>query len=499
MTVQEDLKLNARINLAIIIASVCIFIFCQYQKLYYTPDDTFIYLQYSKNFASGNGFAFNKGEPSFGVTSPLWAVILSIPFVIGADPFWFAKFLDLLIFVLAVYVFFRFTGFFFEKNSVFRILALFIFIINPWVLRSSFTGMETSLGMLMVLLLVYLYYAKRRSLLFLLAGPAMLVRPELFLLVVILLFFAYRELKKENRIAWLNTFANIGLLSLTVVPFLIYSFFVFGTIISNSNTGKSIISTDFGILFSNTKEILRILFFLAPVEFMFAIILLLSKKTRDMIGELLPVLVWILALPLLYISATSAVMARYFLIIYPFIAFISAKFLSSVRVKPKVVLVCALIVFLSYSQFIFFSFVKPYTDGFTEGITQCLQPIGSWLNQNTAPGSRILVNDVGVIGFYADRYIIDAAALINRDLKLNRKILSVPNTEKEYPHIMLNFIQADYLIEKDTISGIRLDSVYDYRLTPLKSFVFPRMWVLDPNPKYYTIYKLTRKNPGFIR
>jgi hypothetical protein len=102
---------------------------------------------------------------------------------------------------------------------------------------------------------------------------------------------------------------------------------------------------------------------------------------------------------------------------------------------------------------------------------------------------------VGAIGFYTNKYIIDAAALINRDLELNRKILSVPNYEKENPHLMLNFIRTDYLVEKDTAANFTKRVAGNFELVPLKSFVFRQMWVLDPRPQYFTIYKVNRLNP----
>jgi len=38
-------------------------------------DDTFIYMEYVDNALSGNGFVFNEGEKSYGVTSPLWTFL----------------------------------------------------------------------------------------------------------------------------------------------------------------------------------------------------------------------------------------------------------------------------------------------------------------------------------------------------------------------------------------------------------------------------------------
>lgn len=45
--------------------------------------DPTIYLVYARNFAAGQLFEFNQGTFSSGVASPLWTVVLSLPFVVG--------------------------------------------------------------------------------------------------------------------------------------------------------------------------------------------------------------------------------------------------------------------------------------------------------------------------------------------------------------------------------------------------------------------------------
>jgi hypothetical protein len=45
--------------------------------------DPSIYLSYSRNFADGHIFEFNPGEFSSGSTSPLWAAILALPYLLG--------------------------------------------------------------------------------------------------------------------------------------------------------------------------------------------------------------------------------------------------------------------------------------------------------------------------------------------------------------------------------------------------------------------------------
>ena len=46
--------------------------------------DSAIYLSYARNIAHGDFFSFNPHQFSSGSTSPLWAVVMSVPFVFGA-------------------------------------------------------------------------------------------------------------------------------------------------------------------------------------------------------------------------------------------------------------------------------------------------------------------------------------------------------------------------------------------------------------------------------
>src|SRR5688572_6774846 len=120
-----------------IIIAFIVFFTDTLQKLEYSPDDTFIYLQYAKNISAGSGFAFNSHEPSYGVTSPLWVLLLTIPYFLGFDGFWFAKSLDLICGLLSIAVFFRLTGKFFKKENLLRYLGVGVLIMNPWFIQSE--------------------------------------------------------------------------------------------------------------------------------------------------------------------------------------------------------------------------------------------------------------------------------------------------------------------------------------------------------------------------
>ena len=57
----------------------------------YTMDDAFISLRYARHLATGEGLAFNAGEPLEGYTNFLWTVMLAIPHLGGWDAELFAK------------------------------------------------------------------------------------------------------------------------------------------------------------------------------------------------------------------------------------------------------------------------------------------------------------------------------------------------------------------------------------------------------------------------
>lgn len=62
---------------------------------HYTPDDTYIYLQYGRNIARGEGISFNAGTPSYGMTGPLWGFLIAAGTKLSLDPYIVAKTLDI--------------------------------------------------------------------------------------------------------------------------------------------------------------------------------------------------------------------------------------------------------------------------------------------------------------------------------------------------------------------------------------------------------------------
>jgi len=476
----------------VIALPVLIFLICLAQKTLYSPDDTYIYLQYAKNIASGNGFSFNPGEQSYGVTSPLWVIILTLPNLLGISAFWFAKFADLACALTSIFLFYRLACIFF-KDEIVAAASAAVFTLNAWFVRWSFTGMETSFAVLLVVYIFLLYFRGRYSLMFFMLGLFYLTRPEGFILsIVIFVVVVYKSIKSEE----FNAFVLGKFILFTAIPvlaFLIFAEKSFDTFVPNTALGKSTLTLSPVIFIEQVKEITKTLAGAGLVEIllsMLTIAFIIIK--RDFFG-LKPFLFWILSLALLYIITDADIISRYLLIISPFLVIIG---LTSVSITPKkrnLILTFVMIASVFYSQFIFYKFVKPSTDDFTEGMNQCLIPEGKWLNENTPENSQILVNDVGAIGYYSHRYIIDAAALINRDLELNRRIMSTPLEDRLVTHRLLNFIKADYVIDRDSTDIFKPMEFEKFSLKPELMKKFPSLGISDSSPRYFKIYKVSNK------
>lgn len=476
----------------VIALPVLIFFTFLAQKPLYSPDDTYIYLQYAKNIASGLGFSFNPGEQSYGVTSPLWVIILTLPNLLGINAFWFAKFADLVCALTSIFLFYRLACIFFKDELVASAGAA-VFTLNAWFVRWSFTGMETSFAVLLVVYIFLLYYRDRYSLMFFMLGLFYLTRPEGFILsVVMFVAVAYKSIKTGKFKA--VVFGKYVLFTaVPVLTFLVYAKMSFGTFVPNTALGKSTLTLNPAIFIGQFIEITKTLAGAGLIEILLSIITIALVIIKRNFFGLKTFLLWIFSLAMLYIVTDADIISRYLLIVSPFVAIIG---LTSVSITPKkrnLILTVVLIASVFYSQFIFYKFVKPSTDDFTEGMEQCLIPEGKWLKENTTENAKILVNDVGAIGYYSKRYVIDAAALVNRDLELNRKIMSTPLEERLVTHRLLNFIKADYVIDRDSTDIFVPIEFEKYSLKPELMKKFPSLGISDSSPRYFKIYKVSNK------
>ncbi len=80
-------RMNTWMSIGIAAAAVCLASWLVARALGAgLVDDSFIFLRYAENFASGQGPVFNPGERVEGYSSPLWMMLLTIVTACGLDP-----------------------------------------------------------------------------------------------------------------------------------------------------------------------------------------------------------------------------------------------------------------------------------------------------------------------------------------------------------------------------------------------------------------------------
>jgi len=123
-------------------------------------DDTYIFFRYAQNVSGGHGFVFNAGEmPGEGFTSWLWLLILSFTNLLGLAPILTSKVLGLMCLLSASFFFYLTISRLFKNNTSAKISAVILtaaFCFNYRMIAHSVSGMETSLYVLAVTILLYI-------------------------------------------------------------------------------------------------------------------------------------------------------------------------------------------------------------------------------------------------------------------------------------------------------------------------------------------------------
>lgn len=211
-------------NLIYITVSILILIIGIFLEDDYLGDPSIYYI-YSKNIAEGFFLNFNKGEFSSGATSPLWAIILSIPFLFSTKVI-YAKIFSLLVAIVSHIFFLHYLNRY-SKLIVFN-LALFC-TVSYYTLINGIMSYETSLLLILIPLMIDSILKNKRLLFFVSICLLPLVRPDA-LVISIFGFGVYFLSNREKQVSLMYFFISL----LPFIIYISYSYFLTGTYSSSS-------------------------------------------------------------------------------------------------------------------------------------------------------------------------------------------------------------------------------------------------------------------------
>lgn len=450
-------------------------------------DDVWIHFRFAENFAQGNFYQYNPGEPTPGTTSPLWVAILSVPFLFSQNLILpYALFISSLFFLIALIELYKFCvrlGF----DGIYSLLITLITMASGRLLWSSLSGMEITLFTLLCILVFRNQLKEYESgKVFvstgLLLGIASNTRPETYLLAGIyylLTIFLFRKSLKENSG---KLTLSVLLFVVLLIPYPIFCYVHTGGFLPNTYEGQVGAGSKFlpnftfllesGKIFVKDNFIVLILWFAAMAYFIRS----LFKKQADM--KFIFVNLWVFLLPLVsaFVASNWRHHGRYLIPLIPFINIIAIYILHKIHLhyhnkehkKFEFMrkLSIALVLIFSINSGVLFAGVLGWN---VQNINGQQGSIGKWLKANLQDEKAFGMNDIGIIAFTTKKYVVDMAGLVSPEVFKFQKMSYEEGTkalfnylkEKGVNYIIIYPDWFEYIM--DNYSGAFLQ-VYSARL-----------------------------------
>jgi len=206
---------------------------------------------------------------------------------------------------------------------------------------------------------------------------------------------------------------------------------------------------------------------------------------------------WILLLPAFYVLSAVNVVSRYLLVVTPLVLLYGFFYFHellggrSTAARYGLVLALTALVMLQ-NQYVYKNHASPHMAAFTVGMETCLEPIGTWLREQTPPGTVIMTADVGAVGYFSGRFICDYNGIVS-------EAPSAPGKNNDSFTALIRArrwgetCEPAYIVHRSPVP----EELKDVEgLVPVMSKPFPGLSISDSRTVYFTIYKVEYSLPG---
>ena len=389
----------------ILLAPILLALYFGYIWRDYQLDDALIYLRYIKNFQEGYGLVYNPGERFNGLTSPFFTLLILLGSFFTQNLQWLSVVTSVCFLVLTAY----FSAQLFTRSRFGELLTMFSIVGFGYFY--STIGMETLLFLLLIVLSLYLYKINSDYVVISLALLVITRSEGIFLATPICVDYLIRH-KKLPKPAYI-----LSGLVLLVLPFifnkLYYGDFLAVTGSAKIGQGKSGF-WGYGWIFFQADHLFGFFSgnrFIAWALLSFAALgSILLHKNRLAIISVIFIISLLGFYGLLNIPNYHWYYAPFFLLTLIFacsaIESLIFKCWQAKSLSLKGFSILALILLMGF----YFKYTMPWESGFTN---EAYIQMGKWLKANTSPKASVAMVEVGTVGWYADRRIIDILGLTN--------------------------------------------------------------------------------------
>jgi hypothetical protein len=466
-------------------------------------DDAFILYRYAHNLARGLGFTYNPGSPILSATSPLYTLLLGGLALTGAEIPAIAHWLCSLCIMAAgasTYLLGR-------RESAPLAGALAAPLLTAFPLLWMSLGLETSMTLALVLWSVYFYRSERLTAAAVLAGLAAGVRPDAILLAAVLVVHLARRCLRRGSgplrgqlTGFLRpAFLYLAILGATYLSLAVY----FGSplpVTLKAKAAQSSIGVTGFYPYTTFLEGLLILFRAyvsqSPLYLVFVPLALVGAWRSWRRARWAGILIgWGALHAAAYALIGVAPYYWYYVPLVPggiWLVSLGAEWMaealgsrlrsSSARAQRWLLLPLAIILLLplAHSHLRMVSAldgpVPPPDEVESKVLPEAKSVIyrqaGQWLHDNTPSEASVGVTELGIIGFYADRTMLDFLGLLEPDV--------AQALARGDPQWALLKYQPDYLV-LTAISplydyGLREDPWFQATYAPIQEFRSDRFW-----------------------
>jgi hypothetical protein len=413
-------------------------------------DDAWIHLTYARNLAARGEWAFIPGQPSAGSTAPFWSALLAIGYFLPYAPYLWVYLLGIItLAAMAVAGYAGFRVLFPAGNKRWAFLTGIVILLEWHLVWSAASGMETLLFSLFVLVCLVLMAAEwgKWGFLGVLIGMSVWLRPDgLTLIAPAILLLVIKRYPFKRFLLLVSRF-GLGFLSMTGA-YLLFNKFVNGNWLPNTFYAKQ---AEYAIeraapLISRIGEqallpVVGVGICLFPGFVFFCWKTLRDRHWPGLAGPTWAIgylFLYAIRLPVTYQHGRYVIpmMAVYYLwglagttqLIQP------GSPLLWKRVTSK-----AWLASIGMVLVVFWIFGGRAYGRDVALIESEMVEVAQWVAKNTEPDALIAAHDIGALGVFGNRRLIDLAGLVSPDV-----IPFIRDEERLADY--LNERGADYLI-----------------------------------------------------
>lgn len=417
----------------------------------FVADDAFITYRYAQNIAAGHGFVYNVGERVLGTPSPLFTLIVSFFVVLRLGAVYGALLVSILASGITAAVLYRFAEWL--RFGRLWIIPVLLYALWPLSLIAETSGMPTAVYTMLVIVAFYYAYSHRPYYALAAATLATVTLPEGALVLVLVLIASVVRYPRR----W---FSFVGVPAVILAPWLIFADWYFGSPVPHTITAHFALysQVNTGGPWDRLTDILalgQIYGWVLLAAAVLGIIWLWQSQRFGIIEGL-----WFAGTIAFYTLTTTDVLLWYVAPLFPMYLLFASGVLVWLfdrvdwlhehqgNLVPFLSLILLIVLGIADGRAIMDYRQKQKQLDYTH------EAMALYIRTHSAEGVRVAAEDIGYIGHFSGRRILDREGLVSPE--------AVPyNRAGQYGQLIHDY-QPDFVVvsSDSPISGFVADSAF---------------------------------------